>query len=69
MKKAAIKKIRLHRETLRQLDREELAGPLGGAGTLALCNTNLTACHGSCMGTCVCGGSVNCTNSNCSGYC
>jgi hypothetical protein len=68
MKKTAIRKIRLSRETLRQLDQEQLTGPLGGAGTLALCNT-LTVCNGSCMASCACGGTARCTNTNCSGCC
>ena len=62
MKKTAIRKIHLSRETLRQLDQEQLTGPIGGVDTL-------TICRGSCMASCVCGGSVNCTKSNCSTAC
>jgi len=61
-KKAQIKKIRLHRETLRQLDREDLDGLHGGLVTYS-------ACHGSCMASCACGGTALCTNTNCSGCC
>jgi len=61
MKKTAIKKIQLHRETLRQLDPEQLIG-LAGADTV-------TVCRGSCMASCICGGSVNCNKSNCSTAC
>jgi hypothetical protein len=46
-KKTELRKIRLHRETLRQLDREHLTGPYGGA--------TLSRCNGSCA-SCLCGG-------------
>lgn len=62
MKKTVIRKIRLSRETLRQLDPEELTSPRGGVQTLS-------ACNGSCMASCACGGTKLCTNTNCSGCC
>ena len=61
MKKTAIRKIRLSRETLRQLDPSQLTEPQGGA--------TLSVCNGSCMASCVCGGTLRCTNTNCSGCC
>ena len=51
-KKTEIRKILLHRETLRQLDREQLTSPYGGA--------TLSRCNGSCV-SCVCGGTLICT--------
>jgi hypothetical protein len=59
--KKMVKKIQLNRETLRQLDPEQLTGPLGGA--TATC-TSIT-----CYGTCFCGGTTTCTNSTCSRAC
>ena len=61
MKKTAIRKIRLHRETLRQLDPHQLTEPQGGV--------TISACNGSCMASCACGGTRLCTNSNCSSAC
>ncbi|HEY0511048.1 MAG TPA: hypothetical protein VGH73_04035 [Thermoanaerobaculia bacterium] len=59
--KKTVRKIRLHRETLRQLDPEQLTAPIGGA--------TISVCHGSCIASCVCGGSLRCTASNCSSAC
>jgi hypothetical protein len=51
-KKTELRKILLHRETLRQLDPEQLTSPYGGA--------TLSRCDGSCA-SCVCGGTLICT--------
>jgi hypothetical protein len=45
MKKKGVKKIRLHRETLRNLDSQGLEGVVGGVTNNALCATkNPTVC-------------------------
>jgi len=51
-KKTELRKIRLHRETLRQLDREQLTIPYGGE-TLSRCNETC-ACGGGGGGTLIC---------------
>ncbi len=61
MKKTAVRKIRLNRETLRQLDPQKLTEPQGGA--------TITACWGSCVQTCTCGATKLCTITACSVCC
>jgi len=55
-KKTELRKILLHRETLRQLDREQLTSPYGGA-TLSRCDGTCASCGAACGS----GGTLICT--------